>query len=61
MNGIRCVRCDVTLVVGTVTFEYLDSNFPVELPVCPVCGAAFVPEELAVGKMQHVERMLEDK
>jgi Zn-finger nucleic acid-binding protein len=61
VSEIRCLKCDVALQQGTVTFEYMDSRFPVELPICPTCGAVFVPEDLAIGKMQQVERMLEDK
>ena len=34
---------------------------PVELPLCPVCGFVYVPEELAVGKVLAVEKALEDK
>ena len=40
---------------------YLDNGFPVELPVCPVCGFVYVPEELALGKVLSVEKALEDK
>ena len=32
-----------------------------ELPLCPVCGFVYVPEELAVGKVLAVEKALEDK
>jgi hypothetical protein len=28
---------------------------------CPGCGMAYVPEELAEGKMQQVEQALENK
>lgn len=40
---------------------YLGSVFSVDLPACPSCGMAFVPEELATGKMLEVEKILEDK
>ena len=40
---------------------YLDNGCPVELPVSPVCGFVYVPEELALGKVASVERALEDK
>ena len=39
----------------------IDNGFPVELPVCPVCGFVYVPEELALGKVASVERALEVK
>ena len=31
------------------------------MPKCPVCGQAFIPEELARGKIFQVEQALEDK
>ena len=50
----RCLK-------GDAVFGYLDNAFPVELPVCPKCGFVFVPEELAMGKVLSVEKVLEDK
>ncbi|HOI94695.1 MAG TPA: hypothetical protein PK250_08320 [Syntrophobacter fumaroxidans] len=44
-----------------VNVSYLGSSFPVDLPRCPRCGLVFVPEELALGRMAEVERLLEDK
>ena len=55
------MKCGVKLVKGKAKFLYLDNGFPVELPVCPVCGFVYVPEELALGKVASVERALEDK
>ena len=57
----QCVKCGVPLEKGKAKFMYLDNGFPVELPVCPVCGFVYVPEELALGKVASVERALEDK
>lgn len=61
LGELRCVKCGVPLVKGRAKFSYLDNGFPVELPVCPQCGFVYVPEELALGKVQSVERALEDK
>ena len=58
---LLCARCNEPLVPRSVTLSYLDSAFPVELPACPKCGMVFIPEELARGKILHVERSLEDK
>ena len=44
---LQCVKCGVKLIKGKAKFMYLDNGFPVELPVCPVCGFVYVPEELA--------------
>jgi len=46
---------------GKVDIQYLGNSFPVELLWCPNCGLALIPEELALGKMAEVEKMLEDK
>jgi hypothetical protein len=56
-----CARCQVALVIKKVDVSYLGSSFPVDMPVCPQCGQAFVPEALALGKMVEVEKTLEDK
>ncbi|WP_027183469.1 DVU_1557 family redox protein [Desulfovibrio inopinatus] len=59
--GWRCVTCDEPMVPAPVQLEYLESVFDVELPVCPKCKQVIIPEELAMGKMLDVERLLEDK
>jgi ribosomal protein S27AE len=56
-----CGKCQQELVRGKVTVSYLGNSFPVELLKCPDCGMAYVPEELAIGKMLQVEQALEDK
>ena len=58
---LKCRKCNVPLEKGRARFMYLDNGFPVELPLCPVCGFVYVPEELAVGKVLAVEKALEDK
>jgi hypothetical protein len=42
-------------------FSYLGHTFHTEIPRCPECGQAFIPEELARGRMSEVETSLEDK
>ncbi len=56
-----CARCGTALVTRTVNVAYLGSGYPVELLTCPSCGMALIPEELALGKMAEVEKILEDK
>lgn len=56
-----CAKCNVPLEIGKVNIAYLDGMFPVDLPRCPQCGLVFIPEELALGKMAEVEKLLEDK
>jgi hypothetical protein len=58
---ILCAKCGVPLKLHPVTLGYMTSTFPVELPACPKCGFIYIPEELAVGRILHVERSLEDK
>ncbi len=57
----RCHLCNRKLVPGMVELHYLGSVFNVELPVCETCGAVLIVEELAVGRMEEVEKLLEDK
>jgi hypothetical protein len=47
--------------MAKVAISYLGNAFPVDLLRCPGCGLVFIPEDLALGKMAEVERLLEDK
>ena len=58
---VKCAKCNVSLEVDSVSLSYLGNGFPVDLPCCPECGMVFIPEELAMGKILHVEKALEDK
>ncbi len=58
---IICDKCNLELTPGQVTLSYLGSSFPVELFKCAQCGLVYIPEELARGKMDQVEKALEDK
>jgi len=57
----ECGRCNRVLEMDKVSASYLGSRFTVDMLRCPECGMVYVPEELAVGKMAEVERLLEDK
>ena len=37
-TDLVCSKCNVNLVIGPVSLEYLGNGFPVELPKCPKCG-----------------------
>ena len=56
-----CSTCGIALESGTVEVAYMGSKYPVALPRCPKCGIVFIPENLALGKMAEVEKILEDK
>ena len=56
-----CTGCGIALQPGKVTVSYLGNAYPVELLRCPRCGLTWVPEEIALGKMAEVEKILEDK
>ena len=56
-----CSKCGVPLELGQVEVAYRGSKYPVHLPRCPRCGLVFIPEQLALGKMAEVEKLLEDK
>jgi predicted RNA-binding Zn-ribbon protein involved in translation (DUF1610 family) len=57
----NCTSCGQGLLLKEVELEYMGSRFKVELPTCPNCGLTLIPEDLALGKMQEVEKLLEDK
>ncbi|NLJ26542.1 MAG: hypothetical protein GX433_00830 [Deltaproteobacteria bacterium] len=59
--GWLCAACSTPLEKGKVNISYLGSMFPVDLLRCPRCNQVFVPEDLALGKMAEVEKLLEDK
>lgn len=61
IDKLECAKCKVLLEPGKVHITYLKSTFPAELLICPKCGEVYVPEELALGKMQEVEKTLEEK
>ena len=56
-----CDKCKKELILNKVKVSYLGGNFEVELMKCPECGAVFIGEDLALGKMLEVEKGLEDK
>jgi hypothetical protein len=58
---LMCDKCKVYLKPAKTTLSYLGNNFFTELPRCPVCGQAYLSEELAKGKIAEVEKLLEDK
>ncbi|HHT25521.1 MAG: DVU_1557 family redox protein [Saccharofermentanales bacterium] len=60
-ENLICSKCGIPLEKTEAVFEYLDNSFPVELPACPKCGFVYVPEDLALGKVLSVEKVLEDK
>lgn len=60
-DKLICQKCNVELEIMPVKLEYLGNGFPVELECCPKCNMVYIPEELAMGKILHVERSLEDK
>lgn len=60
-NFFECLKCGIPMEPGKVTVSYMGSGFPVELLKCKKCGLVLITEELAMGKMLEVEKVLEDK
>ncbi len=56
-----CGKCGSPLQLQPINVSYLGSGYPVDLLICPKCKRALVPADMALGKMQEVERLLEDK
>lgn len=60
-GSLICDRCGIALEPGEIVLHYMGNDFPIQMPRCPRCGQAFIPEELATGKILQVEQALEDK
>lgn len=58
---VICQRCQKELVPQKTDFSYLGHSFYADVLRCPGCGQAFIPEELAKGRIAEVEMQLEDK
>ena len=56
-----CSACNEPMKKGSITLTYLGSTFPVGLFKCEQCNMVFIQEDLATGKMEQVEKTLEDK
>ena len=56
-----CVKCGREMEIRSASFVYLKRGFSHPLPVCPICGQVFIPEELVTEKMRAIEAQLEAK
>ena len=57
----KCGLCNVPLKIMKSAFSYLGHSVTHEVSRCPKCGKAFIPRDLAEGRMAEVEAQLEDK
>lgn len=60
-KGEWTCSCGGEMKPAVVNATYLQGGFSITLLTCTKCGTPLVPEELAVGRMYEVERVLEDK
>lgn len=56
-----CLKDKEKMVETDVMIYYLDIVNAIEGIKCPKCGAAYLLEETAVGKVSEAEKMLENK
>lgn len=56
-----CSKCNKELELTSINLEYLGHRMTHQFPTCPVCKLIYIPEEVVMGKMQQIERELEDK
>lgn len=56
-----CDKCQVEMAEHDVEFTYLNRSFRHKVSRCPECGQVYIPEKLASGRMNEVEKMLEEK
>ncbi|MGI6736959.1 MAG: DVU_1557 family redox protein [Anaerovoracaceae bacterium] len=60
-SNMICNRCRLPLEEIDVTFRYLGKQFRHPVQRCPQCGQVYIPEDLALGRMAEVEKVLEEK
>jgi len=53
--------CGGEMQPAVVNATYLQGGFSITLLTCTKCGTPLVPEDLCLGRMYEVERVLEDK
>lgn len=56
-----CDKCKVEMTEHEAEFTYLNRSFRHKVPRCPQCGQVYIPEKLANGRMDEVEKMMEEK
>lgn len=61
MTNWHCFRCKEEMIDDQLMMTYLEIEAPLEGLACPKCGAKYVTEEVAVGKLARGEKMIEDK
>lgn len=57
----HCAKCDRELITSPINVAYMGNRFTADLPHCPECGKVLISEQVALGKMAEVEKLLEDK
>ena len=56
-----CDKCQVEMKEFDAEFAYLNRSFRHKVSRCPECGQVYIPERLATGRMNEVEKMMEEK
>lgn len=58
---LTCLKCHERLIEKKVVFNYLNCPVSTKQPCCPSCGQIYLSEEFVMGKLNEVEKTLEDK
>lgn len=61
LKELTCEKCDCLLEELEINFSYLDRQFSYKVPRCPKCGQTYISEELVVGKISRLEKLLDEK
>jgi uncharacterized protein with PIN domain len=56
-----CQKCNLKMQEMDTEFSYLGRSFRHKVLRCEKCGQVYIPKELATGRMQEVEQVLEEK
>lgn len=56
-----CDKCQIEMEEMEAQFTYLNKGFRHKVLRCPKCGQVYLSEDLVTGRMNQVERQLEEK
>lgn len=61
MSKWFCNKCKVELEEALINTFYLGMDGQIEGLNCPKCGASYIMEDIATGKLARAEKSVEEK
>lgn len=61
MSRWFCNKCRVEMEEALINISYLGVDGQIEGLKCPKCGASYITEDIATGKLARGEKLIEEK